>query len=211
MFSSLTSHNTSVFLVRKPWQSSWKKSQFSPHVQMFLCRCNRLSARASATWALMFYKKNGFLFFSFFSFDNFFFNIFNWRLMTSQYCSGFAIHWHESATGVYMCSPSWLSLPPPSPSHPSASSQCSGPEHPVSCIEPGLATVSHMIIYMFQCYSLRSCHPRLLPQSPKDCSIHLCLFCHLSKEGYCYHLSKFHMYALVYCIGVFLSGLLHSV
>ena len=26
-----------------------------------------------------------------------------------------------------------------------------------------------------------------------------------------YHLSKFHIYALVYCIGVFLSDLLHSV
>ena len=30
-------------------------------------------------------------------------------------------------------------------------------------------------------------------------------------QGYCYNLSKFHIYALVYCIGVFLSGLLHSV
>ena len=30
-------------------------------------------------------------------------------------------------------------------------------------------------------------------------------------QGYCYHLSKFHIYALVYCISVFLSGLLHSV
>ena len=30
-------------------------------------------------------------------------------------------------------------------------------------------------------------------------------------QGYCYHLSKFHIYALVYCIGVFLSGLLNSV
>ena len=28
-------------------------------------------------------------------------------------------------------------------------------------------------------------------------------------QGYCYHLSKFHIYALVYCIGVFLSGLHH--
>ena len=37
-------------------------------------------------------------------------------------------------------------------------------------------SVSHMIIFMFQCYSLRSSYPRLLPQSPKDCSIHLCLF-----------------------------------
>ena len=30
-------------------------------------------------------------------------------------------------------------------------------------------------------------------------------------QGYCYHLSKFHIYALVYYIGVFLSGLLHSI
>ena len=37
-------------------------------------------------------------------------------------------------------------------------------------------SVSHMIIFVFQCYSLRSSYPRLLPQSPKDCSIHLCLF-----------------------------------
>ena len=30
-------------------------------------------------------------------------------------------------------------------------------------------------------------------------------------QGYHYRLSKFHIYVLVYCIGVFLSGLLHSV
>ena len=29
-------------------------------------------------------------------------------------------------------------------------------------------------------------------------------------QGYCYHLSKLHIYVLVYCIGVFLSGLLRS-
>ena len=40
---------------------------------------------------------------------------------------------------VYMCSPSWT-LPPPSPCHPSGSSQCTSPKHPVLCIEPGLAT-----------------------------------------------------------------------
>ena len=39
---------------------------------------------------------------------------------------------------VYMCSPSWTLLPPPSPYHPSGSSQCTSPKHPVSCIEPGL-------------------------------------------------------------------------
>ena len=41
---------------------------------------------------------------------------------------------------VYMCSPSWTLLPPPSPYHPSGSSQCTSPKHLVSCIEPGLAT-----------------------------------------------------------------------
>jgi len=39
---------------------------------------------------------------------------------------------------VYMCSPSWTLLPPPSPYHPSGSSQCTSPKHPVSCIEPRL-------------------------------------------------------------------------
>ena len=36
---------------------------------------------------------------------------------------------------VYMCSPSWTLLPPPFPSHPSGSSQCTSVESPVSCIE----------------------------------------------------------------------------
>ena len=36
--------------------------------------------------------------------------------------------------------------------------------------------VSHVIIYMFQCHSPKSSHPHPLPQSPKDCSIYLCLF-----------------------------------
>ena len=40
-----------------------------------------------------------------------------------------------------------------------------------------------------------------------DTSVSLLLF---RIQGYCYHLSKFHIYTLVYCIGVFLSGLLHS-
>ena len=35
---------------------------------------------------------------------------------------------------VYMCSPSWTLLPPPSPYHPSGSSQCTSPKHSVSCL-----------------------------------------------------------------------------
>ena len=40
---------------------------------------------------------------------------------------------------VYTCSPSWTPLLPPFPYHRSGSSQCTSPEHSVSCIEPGLA------------------------------------------------------------------------
>ena len=37
--------------------------------------------------------------------------------------------------------------------------------------------VSYMILYIFKCHSPKSSHPLPLPQSPKDCSIHQCLFC----------------------------------
>ena len=77
------------------------------------------------------------------------------------------------------------------------------------------ASISHMVLYIFQCCSLKSSHPRLLPQSPKVC--YLCVsfavshHSHHVRHGHRYHLSKFHIYVLTYCIGVFLSGLLHSV
>ena len=41
------------------------------------------------------------------------------------------------------------------------------------------SSISHMVVYMFQCYSLMLSHPRLLPES-KVCSVHLCLFCCLA-------------------------------
>ena len=55
---------------------------------------------------------------------------FNWRLISLQYCSGFAIHWHESAMGLH--EPHWTPLQSPSPSHPSGSSQCTSPKHETS-------------------------------------------------------------------------------
>ena len=42
---------------------------------------------------------------------------------------------------VYLCSPSWTLLPPPSPYPPTRSSQCTSPKNPVSCIEPGQACI----------------------------------------------------------------------
>ena len=62
---------------------------------------------------------------------------------------------------VYLCSPSWTLLPPPSPYHPSGSSQCTSSKHPVSCIKPGLVTHFIHDIYMFQCHSPKSPHPSL--------------------------------------------------
>ena len=40
------------------------------------------------------------------------------------------------------------------------------------------SSLLHMVMYMFQCYSLKSFHPHLLPLSPKVCSLHLCLLCY---------------------------------
>ena len=129
-------------------------------------------------------------------------------LITLQYCIGSATHQHESTTSVHHVfpilnpPPTSLPIPPPwvIPVH-----QSQG-----SCIEPGLVIRFLYDIIHVSMPFLQITHPLPLPQSPKDCSIHLCLL--LSRiQGYRYHLSKFHIYALVYCIGVFLSGLLHSV
>ena len=66
---------------------------------------------------------------------------------------------------IYMCSPSWSPLPPPSPSDPSGSSQCTSPGHLSHASNLGWWSVSPLIVYMFQCYSFRISHPCLLPQS----------------------------------------------
>jgi len=48
---------------------------------------------------------------------------FNWRIVTLQYCDGFAIYQYESATGIHVSPPSWTRFSPPSPPHPSRLSQ----------------------------------------------------------------------------------------
>ena len=105
---------------------------------------------------------------------------FNWRLITLQYCGGFChiFTWisHGCTCVPHPEPPSHLPPYPIPQGHPSA---------------PALSTlsqasnldwrsISHMIIYMFHCYSLKSSHPHLLPQSPTVCSLHLCLFCCLT-------------------------------
>ena len=68
---------------------------------------------------------------------DFFFN-FNWKLITLQYCGGFCHAFTWISHGCTCVHHPEHPVPPPSPSHPSGSSQCTSPEHPVSCIEPGL-------------------------------------------------------------------------
>ena len=81
-------------------------------------------------------------------------------------------------TNVPHPAPSSL-LPPRSPYHPSGSSQCTSPKHPVSCMEPGLENrFIHDTIHISMPFS------QIIPPSPspsptesKRLSIHQCLFC----------------------------------
>ena len=112
---------------------------------------------------------------------------------------------------AYTCSPSWTLLPPPSRYHPSGSSQCTSPKHPVSCIELGVATrFIYDIIHISMPFS------QIISPSPSPTESKRLFYTSVSLllsriQSYWYHLSKFHIYALVYYIGVFLSGLLHTV
>ena len=109
---------------------------------------------------------------------------------------------------VYMSSQSWTPLPPHIISLDHLRAPTPSILYPVLNIDWWF--VSYLIVYMFQCHSPKSSYPLPLPQSPKVLStqVSLLLSC---IQGHHYHLSKFHIYVLVYCIGVFLSGLLHSV
>ena len=120
----------------------------------------------------------------------------------------FAIHRHESAMGAHVSpypKPSFHYPLQPIPLHCPKALTLSALLHALNL---HWSSILHMVIYMFQCYSLKSSHPHLFLHSPKVCCLHLCLFC---IQGHCYYLSNFNIYELIYCIGISLSDLLHSV
>ena len=97
---------------------------------------------------------------------------------------------------MYTCSPFWTPLPPPSLYHASGSSQCTSPKHPVSCFEPGLAIrFTHDNIHVSMPFS------QIILPSPSPTESKRLFYTSVSLllsriQGYRYHLSKFHIYAL---------------
>ena len=106
---------------------------------------------------------------------------------------------------VYTCSPSWTPILPPSPHHPSGSSQCTSPKHPVSYIKPGLAIrFTYDIIHVSMPFS------QIIPHLPSPTESKRLFYTSVSLllsriPGYRYHLSKVHICALVYASKVMLK------
>ena len=113
-----------------------------------------------------------------FFFFFFYFTILYWFCHTLIWCT----------PRVYTCSPSWTPLPPSSPSHPSGSSQCTSPKHPVSCIEPGLA-----IRFTYDNLHVSTLFCQIIPPSPSPTESKRLFYTSMSLllsriQGYCYHL-----------------------
>ena len=132
------------------------------------------------------------------------------EIITLQYCSGFC-HTLTRISHGCTCVPILHPLPPPSPSHPPGCPSAPALSALFHASNFDWSSISHTVIHMFQCYSLKSSHPHLLPQSPKVCSLYLCLFLLSPVQGCLYHLANFHTYSLInilyWCFSFWLASL----
>ena len=76
--------------------------------------------------------------------------------------------------------PHLISLPIPPHTLPLGHPMATAPSILYHALNLDWRFISYMILYMVQCHSPKSSQPLILPQSPKNCSIHLCLICCLT-------------------------------
>ena len=77
--------------------------------------------------------------------------------------------------------------------HPSVSSQCTSPKHPVSCIKPGLATC-----FIYDIIHVPMPFSQIIPPSPSPTESKRLFYTSVSLlrshiQGYCYHLLKIYI------------------
>ena len=102
--------------------------------------------------------------------DSFFF--FNWRIITLQHCGSFC-HTSTWVSCRYTCVPPFWT-----PSHLPPYLIPLGCPRALALLHASnlhRSSILHMVIYMFQCCSLKSSHPHL-PHSPKVC-VSFAAFC----------------------------------
>ena len=130
----------------------------------------------------------------------------NWRIIPLQHCDGLC-HTSTWINHRHTCVPSFLNpLPTSLPAPGGHRGLALGALGHTS--NSHWLSVLHMVTYMFQCYSLESSHS--LPLCPKVCSLCLCLL-YCPTHRIISTMARFHIYALIYNIGLSFSDLLHLV
>ena len=153
-----------------------QRRTYKPTKHSFLAKsphCGSLSSQDNDSFVHSFFST---LFYCTLIFFKYKFIYFNRRLITLQYCISFAIHQHESTTGIHVFP---IPKPPPStlPYHSSGSSQHTSPKQPVSCTELGL-----VIRFMYDIIHVSMSFSQIIPPSPSPTESKRLFYCTLIKR-----------------------------